>query len=147
VTRHLALLAAAAALAPAALAADPAASGIRVDVKPLKGGKAYGTVTVYAQRGAAAALVDVRGLRSHATVRALVEAGDCGRHGASFATLPALRADARGNAHGRGFVRFHGAKVALTALTGEPARHHRARERPPSRAALCSRRFRQYPRT
>ena len=112
----------AAAGVPVALAADPAASGIPVDVKPLKGGAVHGTVTFYAGKGGAAALVAVRELPAKSSVRILVHAGTCDRHSASFAALPLLRADARGRIDARVSVRFHHRKIPLRAISaGEHA--------------------------
>jgi hypothetical protein len=134
-SRCFLVLAVAAALAPAATAAgDPAASGIPVDVVGLKAGRAHGTITFYAAKDGAKALADVRQLPPNASVRILVQAGDCRRHGASFAELPGFRADARGRVTGRTFVRFHGAKLPLRAISSEP---HAVRVLAAGRAVAC----------
>ena len=104
----------------AAVLAAAAVSAIPVDVKPLRGSRGYGTVTLYQSRSSAAALVDVRELPPGAAVRILVQAGTCAATSASFAALQPLVADRRGRVAGRSIVRFRNARVSLATLVAGP---------------------------
>jgi len=104
---------AAAGMASAALAAAPTET-IRLHSRP--GSTVAGSATVGARGAGTLVLLDVHGLASGSSVRALLHAGTCAHFGASFAAIVTATANAKGAVHTRGRVLFHGLPVDYSAI-------------------------------
>ena len=59
---------------------------------------------------------DLRGLKPHAAVRAVMQAGNCKRHGASFASVGSARAGANGKAKWSARVKIAGDSVPWSTI-------------------------------
>jgi hypothetical protein len=115
-----AVLAASLAVAPSALAQQPAQRApVTAQLAPQGGSGVGGTATVTAAGDAAHAprledatqvALSVSGLAPGAAAQASLHAGTCATPGASAAALPSLTADAAGRASASGFVLFRGAE-------------------------------------
>jgi hypothetical protein len=89
IRRLLPIALAAAAFVPTAAAAH--APYESVTLAPLPGSHVSGRITYHAQGGGTSASVRLTHVPSGATVRVLLHAGSCRRHGASFALVHAGR--------------------------------------------------------
>ncbi len=63
--------------------------------------------------------LEVQGLPSGATARAVMNAGTCAQPSASFATLPNLQADSNGKATATGAILFHGTEPVSLATVAD----------------------------
>jgi hypothetical protein len=78
---------------------------VRVRLHPVGGGQVHGTVTLTAAGGGTRVSLDVSGLPPRARAAALIHYGTCSdlaHLSASFASLPPLRANAKGRARAAG---------------------------------------------
>lgn len=97
---------------------------VTVRLQPVGRGRVTGTVRLIAAGAQTKAVLDVRHLPPGSDADAVVHAGTCpdlARLSASFASLPGLKANARGRATGTGWVRgpIKGFEnVRLAAITG-----------------------------
>ncbi len=94
-----------------------AQAAVTVQLDPVGGSGVSGTATLTAAGEGTAVTLDVKGLAPNADARATMNANTCAQPSASFAALPALKADAAGRATATGSVLFRGTEaVALDTM-------------------------------
>jgi LPXTG-motif cell wall-anchored protein len=94
-----------------------AQEAVTVQIDPVGASGVSGTATLTAAGAGTAVALDVKGLAPGADARAAMHANTCAMPSASFAALPALKADATGRATATGAVLFHGTEaVALATM-------------------------------
>ncbi len=94
-----------------------AQEAVTVRLDPVGGSGVSGTATLSAAGDGTRVALDIKGLAPGAEARGSMRAGTCAWSGASFATLPDLKADADGRARATGSVLFHGTEnVALETM-------------------------------
>ena len=89
----------------------------RVVLKPLAGAHVSAAAVVGEAGSGTRVAWTVTGARPHARLRAILNAGSCARHSASFATAGARGADDRGRARWVSRLRFHGADVSWSSVS------------------------------
>jgi hypothetical protein len=94
---------------------------VTVQLDPVGDSRVTGTVTLTAAGEGTDVALNVEGLSASAEAQATMQAGTCDLPSASFATLPALTADATGAATATGSVLFRGTEdvVLATMADGE----------------------------
>ncbi len=94
-----------------------AQAAVTVQLDPMGGSGVSGTATLTAAGEGTNAALDVKGLAPNTDARATMNANTCAQPSASFAALPALKADATGRATATGSVLFRGTEaVALETM-------------------------------
>jgi LPXTG-motif cell wall-anchored protein len=94
-----------------------AQAAVTVQLDPMSESGVSGTAILIAAGEGTAVTLDVKGLAPGADARAAMHANTCALPSASFAALPALKADATGRATATGAVLFHGTEaVALETM-------------------------------
>jgi hypothetical protein len=94
-----------------------AQQAVSVQLDPMSGSGVSGTATLTAAGDGTNVTLDVQGLTPGADAQATMHAETCATPSASFAQLPALKADASGKATATGAVLFRGAEpVALATM-------------------------------
>jgi hypothetical protein len=94
-----------------------AQTAVTVQLDPVGESKVSGTATLTAAGEGTNVALDVKGLAPGADARATMQANTCAMPSASFAALPALKADATGRATATGSVLFRGTEaVALATM-------------------------------
>ena len=95
-----------------------AQAAVTVQLDPMGGSGVSGTATLTAAGEGTNVTLDVKGLAPNTEARATMNANTCAAPSASFAALPALKADATGRATASGSVLFRGTEaVALETMT------------------------------
>lgn len=87
-----------------------------VQLDPIGSSGVSGTATLTAAGEGALVALDVTGLAPGVDARAIMNANTCAMPSASFAALPAPKADAAGRATATGRVLFHNMDVALATM-------------------------------
>jgi LPXTG-motif cell wall-anchored protein len=94
-----------------------AQAAVTVQLDPMSESGVSGTAILIAAGEGTAVTLDVNGLAPDAAAGATMNANTCALPSASFAALPALKADATGRATATGAVLFHGTEaVALETM-------------------------------
>lgn len=96
---------------------------VTVQLDPVGDSQVSGTATLTAAGDGTDVALDITGLAPGTDAQATMQAGTCATPSASFATLPALEADAAGRATATGSVLFRGTEnVALATMAdSEPS--------------------------
>jgi hypothetical protein len=102
-----------------ALSGCVAQKTVIVRLDPVGDSGVSGTVTMTAVGDGTHVVIDIQGLAPGSEARATMQANTCAMPSASFAALPALKADANGLARATGSVLFHGTEDVALAIMAD----------------------------